>query len=178
VPVGTAFDRLLISCPRTAIERAGNPAATHVLERCIIGSVRSERCHRRLFKNPALPAALLLAGCATLAHDMESVRSSWYGVHLDEVMARWGAPARRATLTDGREVFSWESVGAGGFPSPGSVGVYGGSGMGIGLAFGLPSPGSEPRRCERTFVFSGDRVVEQTWLGHPGFCSTFRREQR
>jgi hypothetical protein len=126
--------------------------------------------------NPVLLAVMLLAGCATLAGDMESARSSWHGAHRDEVTARWGAPTRRAMLTDGREVLTWESVGAGGFPSPGSVGVYGGSGMGIGLAFGLPALGGEPRRCERTLVFSGERVVEQTWLGHPGFCGTFRRD--
>lgn len=121
--------------------------------------------------------AALLSGCATLGSDIDAARNSWHGARYDEVVAKWGAPTRHATLADGRNVYTWESTGSGGFLSPGSVGVYGGSGIGVGVVLGLPGMGGgEPKRCERTLTFSGDRVVQQTWLGPPEFCSTFRRE--
>ena len=125
----------------------------------------------------SLFVAVLLAGCATLGGDIDAARNSWHGARYDEVVAKWGAPTRHVALSDGRSVYTWESAGSGGVLSPGSVGVYGGSGIGVGVVLGLPGlGGGEPQRCERTFTFSGDRVVQQTWLGPPAFCSTFRRE--
>ena len=125
----------------------------------------------------SLYVAVLLAGCATLGGDIDAARNSWHGARYDEVVANWGAPTRHVALSDGRSVYTWESAGSGGVLSPGSVGVYGGSGIGVGVVLGLPGMGGgEPQRCERTFTFSGDRVVQQTWLGPSAFCSTFRRE--
>jgi hypothetical protein len=121
--------------------------------------------------------AVLLAGCATLGGDIDAARNSWHGARYDDVVAKWGAPARQATLSDGRDVYTWESTGSGGVLSPGSVGIFGGSGVGVGVVLGLPGMGGgDPQRCERTLTFSGGRVVQQTWLGPPAFCSTFRRE--
>jgi hypothetical protein len=119
----------------------------------------------------------LLAGCATMA-DVENARNSWHGARYDDVVSRWGAPTREATLTDGRKASTWVAEGGYG-GSPASVGVFGGSGGGgIGVSIGLPGMGmgsSEPQRCERTLIFKGDVVFEQTWLGQPAFCSQFRR---
>ena len=121
--------------------------------------------------------ALLLAGCATLA-DVDKARDSWHGARYDDVVLRWGPPNRSTTLADGRQISTWvaESVSGGGFP--GVIGVYGGSGGGgVGATIGLPGMGGgEPRRCERTLTFSNDRVIEQSWLGHPSLCSAFKRE--
>jgi hypothetical protein len=122
--------------------------------------------------------AIFLSGCAALGGgDVESAQKSWHGARYDEVVAKWGAPARHATLPDGRNVYTWESVGSGGIAFPASVGVYGGSGGGgVGVVFGLPGMGGgEPQRCERTLIFRDDRVTEQSWLGSPAFCSAFRR---
>lgn len=125
----------------------------------------------------SLLVAILLAGCATPGGDIDSARNSWHGARYDDVVAKWGAPARQTSMSDGRDVYTWESTGSGGFLSPGSVGVFGGSGFGVGVIFGLPGMGGgEPQRCERTLTFSGGRVVQQTWLGTPEFCSVFRRE--
>ena len=120
--------------------------------------------------------ALLLAGCATMA-DTENAKNSWHGARYDDVVARWGAPNREATLADGRKACTWVAEGGYG-GSPASVGVYGGSGGGgVGVMIGLPGGmgGTEPQRCERTLIFRGDVVVEQTWLGQPALCSQFRR---
>jgi hypothetical protein len=125
--------------------------------------------------------ALILAAtpgaCATYRSDLDGARNSWNGARYDEVVAKWGAPTRHAKLTDGRDVYTWDSTTAGGGGYPGSVGVYGGSGVGVGIVLGLPGfGGGEPQRCERILTFSSDRVVSQSWLGSPAFCSTFRRE--
>ena len=121
--------------------------------------------------------ALMLGACATYRGDVDSARNSWHGARYDEVVAKWGAPARHATLSDGRDVYTWDSTGVGGILTPGSVGVYGGSGVGVGIVLGLPGlGGGEPRRCERILTFSADRVVGQSWFGPPAYCSSFRRE--
>lgn len=124
-----------------------------------------------------LALVALLAGCATMA-DVENARNSWQGARYDDVVARWGAPTREATLSDGRKAGTWVAEGGhGGVPA--SVGVFGGSGGGgVGVSIGLPGMGmgsTEPQRCERTLIFKDDIVVEQTWLGQPAFCSAFRR---
>ena len=119
---------------------------------------------------------LLLAGCATLA-DVDKARDSWHDARFDEVVSRWGPPNRSATLADGREVSTWVAEGvSGGFPV--AIGVFGGSGGGgIGASIGLPGAGGgELQRCERTLTFRNDRVIEQTWLGHPALCSAFKKE--
>ena len=119
--------------------------------------------------------AMLIAGCATLA-DVDRARESWNGARYDEVVSRWGAPHRSATLADGRQVSTWvaERVSGG---VPGVIGVFGGSGGGgVGATIGLPGGGGELQRCERTLTFSNERVVEQSWLGHPALCSAFRNE--
>jgi hypothetical protein len=120
--------------------------------------------------------AMLLAGCATLA-DVDKAKDSWNGARYDDVVSRWGPPNRSMTLADGRQVSTWVAEGAsGGFP--GVIGVFGGSGGGgIGATIGLPGMGGgEPQRCERTLTFRNDRVAEQSWLGHPALCSSFKRE--
>jgi hypothetical protein len=106
----------------------------------------------------------------------DATRSSWFGVHRDEVISKWGAPARGSALADGRVVETWETVETVGLLFPPSVGIHGGSGLGLGLAFSLPGIRTETRRCERTLTFKDDRVAGQAWLGHPGYCSTFRRD--
>lgn len=118
--------------------------------------------------------ALLLAGCASI----ESAKNSWQGAHYDDVIARWGAPSRSAALSDGRQVHTWVTDGGYGGPGPASVGVFGGSGgVGVGTSIIFGGGGAvAPQRCERTLVFRNDRVVEQTWIGDPTFCSQFRRE--
>jgi len=120
--------------------------------------------------------ALLLAGCATTA-DVERSRNSWQGAPYEEVVSRWGAPNRSTMLADGRQVSTWVAEGgSGGYP--GTIGVFGGSGGGgIGASIGLPGMGGgEPQRCERTLTFRDGRVTEQSWLGHPGLCSSFKKE--
>jgi hypothetical protein len=117
--------------------------------------------------------ALLLAGCASI----DKVKASWQGAHYDEVITRWGAPYRSTKLADGSPVHTW--VAEGGYSGGGasSIGIFGGSGgSGIGGSFIFGGGGGEPQRCERTLVFRNDRVVDQTWLGEPTFCSQFRRE--
>lgn len=120
---------------------------------------------------------VLLGGCATTA-DIENARNSWQGARYDDVVARWGAPTRETTLADGRKASTWVAEGGYG-GTPASVGVFGGSGGGgVGVTIGLPGMGmgsSEPQRCERTLIFKGGTVVEQTWLGQPRFCSAFSR---
>jgi len=108
--------------------------------------------------------------------DVETVKNTWRGTPYDEVVSRWGVPVRQTTLLDGSQVYAWVSE-RGGSGYPGSVGVFGGSGGGgIGASIPLPGMGGgEYQRCERTLTFKGDRVVDQLWQGHPGFCSTFTK---
>ena len=124
---------------------------------------------------------VLLAGCASVGTDVNVAKDSWQGATFDAVVSRWGTPARSTTLADGREARTWVSVDAasGGTYFP-SVGVYGGSGgigVGTSVTMGLPGMGAGGGqvRCERTLFFRDERVVEQLWQGHAGYCSTFRR---
>jgi hypothetical protein len=116
--------------------------------------------------------ALLLAGCASI----EKTKNSWQGAHYDDVISRWGAPYRSTKLADGSPVHTWVAEGGySGGPAT-SVGIFGGSGGGgVGGSFIFGGGGGEPQRCERTLVFRNDRVVDQTWLGDPTFCSQFSR---
>jgi hypothetical protein len=125
---------------------------------------------------------LLIAGCASI----DKAKESWQGAHYDEVIARWGAPSRSATMVGGGQVHTWVTDGGAAYPAgpgPASVGIFGasgggGGGIGIGTSFIFGGGGAvEPLRCERTFVFQNDRVAEQTWIGDPSFCNQFRREE-
>ncbi len=124
---------------------------------------------------------ILLAGCASTGVDVNVAKDSWHGATYDAVVSRWGTPTRSTTLADGREARTWVSddAGRGGSYFP-SVGVFGGSGgMGVGgsVIMGLPGMGMGGGQvhCERTLFFRGERVVEQLWQGHAGYCSSFRR---
>ena len=117
--------------------------------------------------------ALLLAGCASI----EKAKTSWQGASYDEVIARWGAPSRSTTLADGSPVHTWVAEGGYRGGAASSIGIFGGSGgSGIGGSFIFGGGGGEPQRCERTLIFRGQRVVDQTWIGDPSLCSQFRRD--
>ena len=129
----------------------------------------------------AMAAGLaLLAGCASNpTGDTNMARDSWQGASYDDVVRSWGAPARSTRMTDGRDVYTWVSETvqsrAAFFPS---LGIFGGSGGGVGFGTGVTmgsGGGGELVRCERTLIFSGGRVVEQTWNGPGDFCGNFRR---
>jgi hypothetical protein len=127
-----------------------------------------------------LIAAVLLAGCATVEEELTQVKDAWQGAPYDEVVTRWGPPARSATLTDGRQTHTWVSQEvpiSGGGPQVG-VGVFGGShGGGIGVGIGFPFGTTVNRAsCERTLTFRDNTVVEQSWTGDPGYCSFFKRQ--
>ncbi|MGH8742105.1 MAG: hypothetical protein ACREUN_14395 [Burkholderiales bacterium] len=126
-----------------------------------------------------LIAAALLAGCATVEREFNEVKDAWQGAPYDEVVTRWGPPARSATLTDGRQVHTWVSQEvpiSGGGPTVG-VGVFGGSGGGgIGVGIGFPFGTTVNRAsCERTLTFRDDSVVEQSWTGDQAYCRFFKR---
>lgn len=125
----------------------------------------------------AVALLFVLYGCASYERDLGEAKSSWNGATYDEVVLRWGAPARSTQLSKDRYAYTWVSEGA---VSRGtlwpSVGVYGGSGgVGVGTGVTVGPGGSELARCERTLVFKDGRVVEQTWQGSAEYCSTFRR---
>ncbi len=127
-----------------------------------------------------LIAALLLSSCATLEQELDEVKSAWQGASYDEVVTRWGPPARSATLSDGRQTHTWVSQEApisGGGPQVG-VGVFGGSGgSGVGVGIGFPFGTTVNRAsCERTLTFREQAVVEQSWSGDPGYCRFFKRK--
>ena len=113
---------------------------------------------------------------------MPEAKQSWQGASYDDVARAWGAPARSATLPDGREQRTWVSEARRPrgtiYPSVG-VGVFGGSGgggVGVGVGVGGSGPiGEDVRRCERTLVFGDGQVVEQTWSGDESYCATLRR---
>jgi len=134
----------------------------------------------------AVLAILLLAGCATLEEEAAQVRGAWQGAFYDDVVRRWGASNRSATLQDSSQVHTWvsESQTHHGSSGPtvgvGVGGVSGGRGgvSGVGVGFGFPLGGSqavEVSRCERTFTFRGGIVVQQSWIGDTALCNTFRR---
>jgi hypothetical protein len=121
---------------------------------------------------------LFLPACAATDGDMQGARDTWRGASYDDVVARWGAPNRYTTLSDGGYVYTWESeaTAPGGRVYP-SIGIFGGSrgiGVGTGVTVG-PGGGGELVRCARTLIFRNARVAEQTWQGDPAFCETFRR---
>ena len=124
---------------------------------------------------------VLLSGCAAPGAELVEARDSWDGATYDEVVLRWGTPARSTKLSDGRDVYTWvsESVGSRGSVHP-SIGISGGSGGGIGIGTGIVfgSSGGEPVRCERTLIFKAGRVDEQTWEGPAGYCRSFGRSAR
>lgn len=124
--------------------------------------------------------AALAAGCATPYPDVAGARQSWEGATYEDVVLAWGAPARSATLAEGREARTWvnEINTSRGILYP-SVGIFGGSGnVGVGVGVGTSTPfGRELQRCERTLVFQDGRVVEQTWSGADEYCRTFNRRQ-
>ena len=123
---------------------------------------------------------VLLAGCAT-SGELTEARDSWDGATYDEVVLRWGTPARSTKLSDGRDVYTWvsDSVGSRSRVHP-SIGISGGSGGGIGIGTGIVfgSGSGEPVRCERSLVFKAGRVDEQTWQGPAEYCSSFGRSVR
>ena len=51
-----------------------------------------------------------LAGCASPG---ETPESGWNGATYDEVVRAWGAPTRSTQLSDGSNVYTWVSEGAG-----------------------------------------------------------------
>jgi hypothetical protein len=123
-----------------------------------------------------LLAIALLSGCATMA-DVEMAKNTWHGATYDEVVARWGAPARESSLPDGSQVYGWVSGSGGGGYSGSSVGIGGGSrGVGVGISLPLPGMGGgAPQVCDRSLSFRNGRVVDQIWQGSPGYCSVFGR---
>src|SRR5258706_14345169 len=79
---------------------------------------------------------VVLAGCVAPGGELADTRGSWDGATYDEVVLRWGAPARSTKLTDGRDVYTWVSESAG---SRGSSAVgfgIGSGGGGIGICTG------------------------------------------
>ena len=125
---------------------------------------------------------VLLAGCAAPGGELTEARDSWDGATYDEVVLRWGTPARSTKLSDGRDVYTWvsDSVGSRGSSSVG-FGIGGGRGGGVGIGTGIMfgSGGGEPvARCERSLVFKDGRVDEQTWQGPAEYCRTFGRPAR
>lgn len=126
--------------------------------------------------------ALLVGGCSTVTVEQEfdQARDSWQGAAYEDVVARWGPPARSATLPDGRQTHTWSSQEAPIRP-PGpsvGVGVFGGSGGGggVGIGIGFPFGGTvNPAGCERTLTFKDNQLVEQNWIGDQAYCRYFKR---
>ncbi len=132
----------------------------------------------RLMKTAMLAAVLcLLAGCAAVRIDSDAARDSWRNAKYDEVVSQWGAPSRSTTLTDGRPAHTWISEGTSSrgsfYPS---IGIFGGSGVGVGTSVAVGAGGYERVRCERTLIFSIGRVVEQHWMGSADYCNEFARK--
>ena len=122
--------------------------------------------------------AVVLAGCATFKSDLAEAQDSWLDATYDEVVLRWGTPARSTRLNDGRYAYTWVSdgvIGRGGIRP--SIGISGGSGGGIGIGTGVMfgASGDQPARCERTLFFKDGRVDEHNWQGPADYCRTFAR---
>src|SRR5258708_9364671 len=119
----------------------------------------------------------LLAGCATPGAELAEATGSWDGATYDEVVLRWGAPARSTKLTDGRDVYTWvsDSAGSRGSSAVGfGIGGGGGGGIGIGTGIMFGSGGGEAGRCERTLIFKARPVDEQNWQGPEQDCQSLR----
>lgn len=117
-------------------------------------------------------ALAVLAGCASLERDLQPVRDSWQGASYDEVVAKWGKPAR----SNGDE-HSWysETTRLPGRPTVG-VGIGGGSGIGFGVFGGIAfGTAGEPVRCDRILTFRDGKVAAQRWLGPADYCASFGR---
>ncbi len=119
------------------------------------------------WRSPAkvVAAAALASGCATLDPDLAAARDSWQGARYDDVVRAWGAPAR-SSKQDGRETHAWVSEEYGVIRGSGGMGGAGG------IVFG---PAGDPVRCDRTLVFSGGKVVEQSWTGPVAYCNRFKK---
>jgi hypothetical protein len=125
----------------------------------------------------------LAAGCASVSveEQLDQAKQSWAGASQDEVVARWGPPARSAAPAEGGQTHTWVSqehaAGPYGGPSVG-VCVFGGSGgrggvgIGVGFPFGMTV---NPATCERSLTFKDGRLVEQHWTGDPGYCRYFNK---
>jgi hypothetical protein len=130
----------------------------------------------------SLVFAALLAACATVGveQEVQEARQSWEGATYDDVVARWGPPARSATPAEGTQVHTWvsqEPPVRGSGPSVG-VGVFGGSGVGTGVGVGIGFPFGatvNPSACERTLTFKDGQLAEQQWTGDPAYCRYFKR---
>jgi hypothetical protein len=125
---------------------------------------------------------VLFAGCAAPGGELTEATGSWDGATYDEVVLRWGTPARSTKLSDGRDVYTWvsDSVGSRGSSSVG-FGIGGGRGGGVSIGTGIMfgSGGGEPvARCERSLIFKAGRVDEQTWQGPAEYCRSFGRWAR
>jgi hypothetical protein len=132
-----------------------------------------------LSRLPLLLGTLMLVGCATVEEDLDKVKLDWQWAPYEEVVTRWGPPARSTTLPDGRQTHTWISQEAPlrtAGPSVG-VGVFGGSGGGgVGVGIGFPLGMTvNPPACERTLTFKDNQVVEQSWVGDQAYCRNFKR---
>ncbi|MDB5921438.1 MAG: hypothetical protein JWN13_374 [Betaproteobacteria bacterium] len=123
---------------------------------------------------------VFLAGCASTPNgDVGAARNAWAGATYDEVVSAWGTPVRSTKTPDGRDLYTWssETVASRGAFFP-SIGIFGGSGVGVGFGTGVtmaPGAGGEFLRCERTLIFENGRVVDQVWQGPADYCASFRR---
>ena len=132
-------------------------------------------------RNSLLCAVLFLtAACATVQEEFEQTKDTWNGARYEEVVTRWGPPARSATLPDGRETHTWISQDAP-IRAPGpsvGVGVFGGSGgsgVGVGASFPFGGRVGPATTCERTLTFKDGALVEQSWTGDQAYCRFFKR---
>ncbi|MGZ5123718.1 MAG: hypothetical protein ACXWI0_28040 [Burkholderiales bacterium] len=128
-----------------------------------------------------MAVVVFLAGCVSTPNgDVGAARNSWQGATYDEAIAAWGTPVRSTKTSDGRDVYTWtsETVASRGGAFFPSVGIFGGSGGGVGFGTGVtmaPGGGGEFLRCERTLIFQNGRVVDQVWQGPADYCASFRR---
>jgi hypothetical protein len=132
--------------------------------------VQAGKAHRAA----ALALICAAAACATTGSDLERAKQSWQGATHEEVVARWGIPAR----TDAKNSQTWISEGVPYRAQPSvGFGLFGGGGRtSVGVGVGIPVGSPEPlARCERTMVFEEGRVVDQSWVGPAEFCYGFRR---
>lgn len=114
-----------------------------------------------------------------MQEEFDQAQVSWQGAQYDEVVARWGPPARSTTLSEGRQTHTWTSQEAP-IRAPGpqvGVGIFGGSGGGgIGVGVGFPfGTAVNPASCERTLTFKDNVIVEQSWIGDQAYCRFFKR---
>ena len=127
---------------------------------------RSPEALIRNVRNSLFLLLVGIAGCATVQQELDQAKASWAGATYDEVVTRWGPPARSATLSDGRQTHTWTSQ---------EVSVRGG-GPSVGVGVGFPFGGTvNPATCERTLTFKDGVLAEQSWVGDEGYCRHFKR---